>query len=74
MSGTPDLFPFVEEGGALRATSETELFGALTALMDPQVREAQALRHEPYANRYYAHCPDPAKAMLRAGLPDLVPA
>lgn len=74
MSGTPDLFPFVEEGGALRARSETELFDALTALMDPQVRTAQALRHEPYAGRYYAHCPDPAKAMLRAGLPDLVPA
>jgi len=74
MSGGPDLFPFVEEAGAWPARTEAELRAALKALSDPAVRRETVERHQPYANRYFAQNPDPAKAMLEIGFSKLVPA
>jgi hypothetical protein len=73
MSGGPDLFPFVEEAGALPATTQAELCAALRALRDPARRLEVARRHQPYANRYYAPREDPARAMVDEGFPNVVP-
>jgi hypothetical protein len=72
MSGGPDLFPFVEEAGAVPATTEAELLEALRALREPARREQLVRRHLPYANRYYSPRPDPAQAMVEEGFPSLV--
>ena len=72
MSSAPDMFPFVEEGHARPARTADELFEALTALSEPEARKVQARLQAPYANRYYAQCPDPAKAILDAGFSKLV--
>ena len=72
MSGGPDLFPFVEEAGALPATTQAELSAALRLLRDPARRQEVVRRHLPYANRYYAPRPHPARAMLEEGFPSLV--
>ena len=74
LSGGPDLFPFVEEAGAWPATTTQELCEALAALRDSAARARLVARHIPYANRYYARRPDPAREMLDAGFPSLVPA
>ena len=74
LSGGPDLFPFVEEGGAIPAITPQGLCEALAALRDPAARGRAVARHIPYANRYYAHRRDPAREMLDAGFPSLVPA
>jgi hypothetical protein len=73
MTGAPDLFPFVEEAGALPARSERELCQALASLADSRARLALARRHEPYASHYYARCPNPSVLMLEAGLPAAAP-
>jgi hypothetical protein len=73
-SGGPNLFPFVEEAGARGATTPQELCDAMVAMRDPAARAKLVQRHMPYANRYYARRPDPAKEMLDAGFPSLVTA
>lgn len=70
MSGSPDQFPFVEDGGALRARSMDELRASILALSSPASRLRQVRRHEAYANRSYARCADPVQAMLDVGFPD----
>jgi hypothetical protein len=70
MSGSPDLFRFVEDGGALRATSGDELRAALATLREPDARERQVRHQLAYAGRYYAQVPNPAKTMLEVGCPD----
>jgi hypothetical protein len=70
MSGSPDLFRFVENGGALRATSADELRAALTTLREPDVRELQVRRQLAYSSRYYAQVANPARTMLEVGYPD----
>ena len=69
MSGSPDLFPFVKDGGAVSATNPEELCTALLALESADARLRVVRRHVPYASRYYAQCPDPARAMLEVGFP-----
>ena len=69
MSGSPDLFPFVKEGGAVSATNAEELRAALVALESPDARLNVVRRQVPYASRYYAQCADPARAMLEVGFP-----
>jgi len=74
MSGTPDLFPFVDDAGALSARSENELRTALASLAGPGARATAVARTDPYAVRYYARCQNPARALLDAGLRTTVPA
>ena len=74
MSGGPDLFPFVDEAGAIPARSEGELREALERLKDPAARTEVARRHAPYANAYFEPVEDPAQAMLDVGFSKLVPA
>jgi CDP-Glycerol:Poly(glycerophosphate) glycerophosphotransferase len=74
MSGTSDLFPFVEDGGALPARTEDQLGTAILALSSAEARLRQVRRHEAYANRSYARCADPVAAMLEVGFPQVVPA
>ena len=69
MSGSPDLFRFVEDGGAIRATSTAELSAALHALSAPDARSAVVRRQTGYVSQYYAPCADPAHAMLEVGFP-----
>lgn len=69
MSGSPDLFPFVDEAGAMPARTEEDLREALERLSAPAARELLVARHIPYALRYYAECANPAREMLAAGLP-----
>jgi hypothetical protein len=71
MSGSPDLFRFVEDGGAIRATTVEELRDALVELSSPDARQRVVARQTPYAARYYAQCADPAGAMLEIGFPSL---
>jgi hypothetical protein len=70
MSGAPDLFPFVEAGGALPARSEDELSAALLRLSAPNARLEMLPRQRVYVSRYYADCADPVQAMLDAGFPE----
>ncbi len=72
MSGSPDLFPFVDEGRAMAAKSAEELKAALLSLREARAREEQAERQEPYANRTFAPCADPALAILRVGFPEAI--
>jgi hypothetical protein len=69
MSGSPDLFPFVNDAGALPARTEQELRDALETLESPAARARLVQRHMPYALRYYADRADPAREMLAAGFP-----
>ncbi|HKW58997.1 MAG TPA: hypothetical protein VJR46_04505 [Candidatus Dormibacteraeota bacterium] len=73
MSGSPDLFPFVDEAGAISARTQEELRASLEALSSPGARDSLVARHTPYALRYYADCPDPAAEMLAAGFPKRAP-
>lgn len=70
MSGSPDLFRFVEDGGALRATSADELRAALITLRREDARGRQVRRQVDYVSRYYAPSANPAKTMLEVGFPD----
>jgi predicted glycosyltransferase len=69
MSGSPNVFRFVEEGGALSATTAEELRAALLSLGSPEGRQRLVRRHVLYVRHYYAPCPDPAGAMLEVGFP-----
>jgi hypothetical protein len=71
MSGSPNLFRFVEDGGALRATTADELRAALDELSSPEARQRVVARQTPYAARYYAQCAGLPRAMLEIGLPSL---
>ncbi len=73
MSGTPDMFPFVEEGHAVPVTTQAELAAALEMLTDPAMRADVARREEPYAGHYYARTFDPPARILAVGLSTLVP-
>jgi hypothetical protein len=72
MSGSPDLFPFVVEGRALGAHTEDELQEALSSLLAPGARAAQAANQHAYAVQSYAPCANPAEAILRAGFPEVI--
>ena len=72
MSGSPDLFSFVDDAGAVPARTEDELRHALIALRDPVRRRELVGRHEPYAAQYYARRDNPARAILLAGFANLV--
>lgn len=67
MSGTPDLFRFVEDGGALRAGSPEQLHAAIDDLTSPDARLSVIRKHVAYANQYYAQRADPAREMLDIG-------
>jgi hypothetical protein len=70
MSGSADLFRFVEDGGALRATSAEELSAQLRSLIRPDARVPQVRRQLAYVGRYYAPIANPAKMMLAVGYAD----
>jgi hypothetical protein len=69
MSGLPDLFRFVDDGGAVSARNVGELRAALLTLSSPEARVRLVSRHVPYAGHYYAQCADPAREMLEVGFP-----
>jgi hypothetical protein len=72
MSGSPDLFPFVEEGGAMSARNEKEMQAALSSLREAEARTRQAQRQEVYGVKSYARCTDPARAILGIGFPEVI--
>jgi len=73
MSGSPDLFRFVEDGGALRATDPEELRAAIAELSSPDARLRVVRKHAAYISQYYAQCANPAHEMLEIGFPSAVP-
>jgi hypothetical protein len=70
MSGSPDLYGFVDDGGALRATSAEELSRALLTLSRADDRAHQVRRQLAYGRRYYAPLLNPAKTMVEIGYPE----
>ena len=72
MSGSPDLFRFVEDGGALRASSADELRAAIADLSSPDARRLVVRKHVSYATQYYAQCANPAQEMIEIGFPSPV--
>jgi hypothetical protein len=71
MSGSPNLFRFVEDGGAIGTTSADELCAGIRQLMQPEARLSVVRKQVDYVSHYYAQCADPAARMLEIGFPDL---
>jgi hypothetical protein len=69
MSGSPNLFRFVEDGGAVGTTNADELCAALRKLMQREARADVVRKQVDYVSHYYAQCADPAARMLDIGFP-----
>ena len=73
MSGSPNLFRFVEDGGAIGTTNADELCAALRKLMQPEARSIVVRTQVNYVSHYYAQCANPAAGMLDIGFRDAAP-